>query len=69
MTLRLTAAEAETLRRKAAAQQPSVQDVAREATCLYTSSTERVAEVAAQMVKEDQGLLRRLAEPWGHTST
>jgi phage host-nuclease inhibitor protein Gam len=63
MTLRLTAAEAEALRRKAAAQQRSMQDVAREAIRLYTSSTERVAEIAAQVVQEDQALLRRLAEP------
>ena len=63
MTLRLTAAEAEALRRKAAAQQRSMQNVAREAIRSYTLSTERVAEIAAQVVKEDQRLLRRLVEP------
>jgi hypothetical protein len=62
MTLRLTAAETEALRRKVAAQQRSMQHVARDEICSYISSTERVAEVAAQVVKEDQGLLRRLAE-------
>ncbi len=62
MTLRLTAAEADALRRKAAAQHRSMQDVARDAIRSYTSSTERVAEIASQVVQEDQGLLERLAE-------
>jgi hypothetical protein len=39
-----------------------MQDVARDAIRSYTSSTERVAEIASQVVKEDQDLLRRLAE-------
>ena len=62
MTLRLTATETEALRRKAATQRRWAQDVARDATRSYTSSNERVAETAAQVVKEGQGLLRRLAE-------
>lgn len=62
MTLRLTTAETEALRRKAAVQRRSMQDVARDAIRAYTSSTERVAEIASQVVKEDQDLLGRLAE-------
>lgn|GEM_PF-6822294 len=51
------------LRCKAAARQHSVQDVARDAVRSHTSSAQRVAEIAPQVVEEDQGLLRRLAEP------
>jgi hypothetical protein len=62
MTLRLTAAETEALRRKAAAQKRSMQEVARDAIRTYTASTEGVAEIASQVVQEDQDLLRRLAD-------
>lgn len=61
MTLRLTAAETEALRRKAVAQQRSMQDVARDAIREYTSSTERVAQIASEIVEEDKHLLQRLA--------
>jgi plasmid stability protein len=62
MTLRLTEAETEALRRKAAVQHRSMQEVARDAIRAYTSSTERVAEIASQVAQEDRELIRRLAE-------
>lgn len=63
MNLRLTAAETEALRRKAAEEGRSMQEVARAAIADYTRDRPRRLQAAIARVRdEDAELLRRLAE-------
>lgn len=63
MNLRLTAAESEALRRKAAEEGRSMQEVARTAIAEYVRDRPRRLQAAIARVRdEDSELLRRLAE-------
>jgi hypothetical protein len=62
MSLRLTEAETEALRRKAAEEGRSMQEIARAAIAEYTSDRPaRLRSAVARVVSEDAELLDRLA--------
>lgn len=63
MTLRLTDAELDGLRTRAAAEQRSMQDVARDAIRRYVGDREeRLAQAIARISQEDAELLDRLGK-------